>query len=325
MSHNKSMVFAAVLGAFVVIAALAGCKTSSDGSNTAPPASNVASAAQPSEDDAPPADKTDGFDGKRAYAHVAKQVGFGPRPSGSPAIAQLQEHIQSELASYGCKVETDAFSADTPGGRLPMKNIVAKIPGDKPGIIVLATHYDTKLLQNFVGADDGASSTAVMLELARLLCPQHRGHAVWIAFLDGEEAVKFIWEDPDNRYGSRQMAAQLAMSGDLKKIKALLLADMVGSRKLRFKREENSTNGLTDLVWSTAARLGYASVFVNESTPIEDDHIIFLKRGVPAVDVINFEIPYWHTTQDTLDKVSAKSLAITGHVFFESVKQLQSE
>jgi Zn-dependent M28 family amino/carboxypeptidase len=148
---------------------------------------------------------------------------------------------------------------------------------------------------------------------------------VWITFLDGEEAVKFIWEDPDNRYGSRQMAAQLAMSGDLKKIKALLLADMVGSRRLRFKREENSTNRLTDLVWSTAARLGYSSVFVNESTPIEDDHIIFLKRGVPAVDVINFEIPYWHTTQDTLDKVSAKSLAVTGHVLLESVKQLQSK
>jgi glutaminyl-peptide cyclotransferase len=325
VSGKKAMIFAAVWGAVLIIAALAGCKTNSGGSNTAPLVSGVANAAAHAGDDAPPADETGGFDGRRAFAEVAKQVGFGPRPSGSPAIAKLQEYIQSELAGYGCKVETDAFSADTPAGRLSMKNIVAKIPGDKLGILMLATHYDTKRLENFVGADDGASSTAVMLELARLLCPQHPSHAVWITFLDGEEAVKFIWEDPDNRYGSRQMAAQLAMSGDLKKIKALLLADMVGSRRLRFKREENSTNRLTDLVWSTAARLGYSSVFANESTPIEDDHIIFLKRGVPAVDVINFEIPYWHTTQDTLDKVSAKSLAVTGHVLLESVKQLQSK
>ena len=100
---------------------------------------------------------------------------------------------------------------------------------------------------------------------------------------------------------------------------------MVGSRNLRFRREANSTKVLTDLLWSTAAQLGYSNVYVNESSPTEDDHITFLKRGVPSVDVIDFEIPYWHTTQDTLDKVSAKSLAITGHVFIESVKQLQSK
>jgi glutaminyl-peptide cyclotransferase len=274
-------------------------------------------------DDAPPAEKTGGFDGKRAFAHVVKQVAFGPRPSGSAAIGQLQEYIQSELTRYGCKVGVDSFSADTPVGRLAMKNIVAKIPGDKPGIIMLATHYDTKRLENFVGADDGASSTAVMLELARLLCAKRGGDQVWITFFDGEEAVKFVWQDPDNRYGSRQMAAKLAMSGDLPKIKAVLLADMVGSRNLRFRREADSTKALTDLIWSTATRLGYSNIFVNESSPTEDDHIIFLKRGVPAVDVIDFEIPYWHTVEDTLDKVSAKSLAITGHVFLESVKQLQ--
>jgi len=254
-----------------------------------------------------------------------KQVGFGPRPSGSASIGQLQEYIQSELTSYGCKVDVDSFSSDTPVGRLAMKNIVAKIPGDKAGIIMLATHYDTKRLENFVGADDGASSTAVMLELARLLCGRRGPYQVWITFFDGEEAVKFIWQDPDNRYGSRQMAARLAMSGDLPKIKAVLLADMVGSRNLRFRREADSTKALTDLIWSTAARLGYSNIFVNESSSTVDDHIIFLKRGVPAVDVINFEIPYWHTVEDTLDKVSAKSLAITGGVFLESVKQLQSK
>src|SRR6267378_4145127 len=307
----------------------AGCGAKADGSAGTPLASSSAAssalAAQRSEDQAPLADKTGGFDGKRAYAHVEKQVAFGPRPSGAAAIGKLQEYIQSELTSYGCKVDVDSFSADTPVGRLPMKNIVAKIPGDKPGIIILATHYDTKRLENFVGADDGASSTAVMLELARLLCGRRGPYQVWITFFDGEEAVKFIWQDPDNRYGSRQMAAKLAMSGDLPKIKAVLLADMVGSRDLRFRREADSTKALTDLIWSTAARLGYSNIFVNESSSTVDDHIVFLKRGVPAVDVIDFEIPYWHTVEDTLDKVSAKSLAITGHVFLESLKQLQSK
>src|SRR6266481_180378 len=321
---------AKLLSAMVCALVVAGCGTKADGGATAAKSAEPSTAAtkaanQQAGDEAPPAEKTGGFDGKRAFAHVAKQVGFGPRASGSAAIGQLQEYIQSELTSYGCKVESDSFSSDTPAGRLPMKNIVAKIPGDKPEIIMLATHYDTKRLENFVGADDGASSTAVMLELARLLCGKRGPYQVWITFFDGEEAVKFIWQDPDNRYGSRQMAAKLAMSGDLPKIKAVLLADMVGSRNLRFRREADSTKALTDLIWSTAVRLGYSNIFVNESSATVDDHIVFLKRGVPAVDVINFEIPYWHTVEDTLDKVSAKSLAITGHVFLESVKQLQAK
>ncbi len=317
--HTRLVMLA--LGAAVV----AGCGAKADGDGAAPVSAAPATSPLQAGDEAPPAEKTGGFDGKRAFAHVAKQVGFGPRASGSAAIGQLQEYIQSELTSYGCKVESDSFSSDTPAGRLPMKNIVAKIPGDKPEIIMLATHYDTKRLENFVGADDGASSTAVMLELARLLCGKRGPYQVWITFFDGEEAVKFIWQDPDNRYGSRQMAAKLAMSGDLPKIKAVLLADMVGSRNLRFRREADSTKALTDLIWSTAVRLGYSNIFVNESSATVDDHIVFLKRGVPAVDVINFEIPYWHTVEDTLDKVSAKSLAITGHVFLESLKQLQSK
>ncbi len=327
MSSKRVLIFTAVSGTFLVITALAGCKTNSWGGNTAPLVRGVANAAAQPEDDDLPADKTGGFDGKRAFAHVAKQVGFGPRPSGSLAIVQLQDYIQSELTSYGCKVETEAFSADTPAGRLPMKNIVAKIPGDKPGILMLATHYDTKRLENFVGANDGGSSTGVMLELARLLCPQHGAYQVWITFFDGEEAVK-DWSDTDSRYGSREMAAKLAMKGDLPKIKAFLLADIVGNHPLRFLRDSDSTLALADLVWKTAANLGYSSFFVNESTPIEDDHLSFRKRGVPVVDVIDLieiQRTYWHTPQDTLDKVSAKSLAITGHVFLESVKQLQAK
>jgi Zn-dependent M28 family amino/carboxypeptidase len=319
---------AAVLG--ILLAGLSGCQANgheSPGAARQPPLVNAA-ASTPSQtaDDAPPPEKAGGFDGKRAFAHVAKQVGFGPHPSGSPAIVQVQEYLLSELKSYGCTVETDAFSADTPAGRVPMKNILVKIPGEKPGIILLGTHYDTKKLDNFVGADDGGSSTALMLELARLLCQQHGKYAVWIAFFDGEEAVK-VWSATDSRYGSRQMAARLAISGDLKKIRAFLLADIVGGRTARFLRESSSTPALVDLIWNTSAKLGYSVVFLNENTSAEDDHDSFLKRGVPSVDVIGdfLNNGYWHTPQDSLDKISPKMLAITGHVILETVKHLQSQ
>src|SRR3984893_16518499 len=191
---------AKLLRLVVCAAVLTGCKANADGSGGAPATSTAE--AQRSGDDAPPAEKTGGFDGKRAFAHVAKQVGFGPRPAGSEAIGRLQDYIQSELTSYGCKVDTDSFTADTPVGRLPMKNIVAKIPGDKPGIIMLATHYDTKLMPSFVGADDAGSSTGVMLELARLLCRNHGANQVWITFFDGEKAMK-EWRETDSGYGRR--------------------------------------------------------------------------------------------------------------------------
>src|SRR6266850_1950722 len=292
---------------------LTGCKAT--GNDSSGSVGAVAFAPPQSADDAPAPEKTGGFDGKRAFAHVVKQVSFGPRPSGSQAISHLQDYLQSELKSYGCNVETDSFGADTPVGRLPMKNFLVKIPGEKPGLILLGTHYDTLLKDNFVGADDAGSSTAVMLELARLLCPQHGNYAVWIAFFDGEEAMK-QWSDTDSRYGSRQMAARFAASGDIKKIKAFLLADIVGGRKAQFLRESSSTPALIDLVWNTSAKLGYSAIFRNDTTSAEDDHDSFLKRGIPAVDVIGdfTNNGYWHTPQDSLDKISTKTLAIVGHV-----------
>ena len=278
-------------------------------------------------DDALPAEKTGGFDGKKAYDHVARLVGFGPRPSGSQAIAQAQDYIASQLSSFGCTVDTDAFSSDTPAGTLAMKNIVVKIPGERQGIILLATHYDTKRLDNFVGADDGGSSTGVMLELARRMCEQRPRYSIWIAFFDGEEAVRPQWQDPDNRYGSRQMAAKMAASGDLKKLRAMILADLVGGRSLGIRKEEYSTKDLEDLIWATAKRLGYGGTFIDQTTPVDDDHLSFLQRGVPSADVIDLvnSAGYWHTPQDTLDKISAQSLGIVGHVLLESVAMLQAK
>jgi Zn-dependent M28 family amino/carboxypeptidase len=316
------------------LALVLGCKSS--GSTAAKPAAEPpfmsAVAGTPpvqAGQEAPSADKTGGFDGKRAYEQVAKQVSYGPRPAGSPALAKLQDYLEAELKSYGCTAETDSFSADTPAGRLPMKNFLVKIPGEKPGIILLGTHYDTKRLDNFVGADDAGSSTGVMMELARLFCKQPpQKYAVWIAFFDGEEAVNPQWKDPDNRYGSRQMAAKLAASGDLKNVRAFILADLVGANNLLVKPEENSTKSLNELVWKIAAQLGYQNIFVNEQIlGVSDDHLSFLSRKVPSVDLINLNTStgYWHTPQDTMDKISPKSLAIVGNVILETIKQLQQQ
>jgi glutaminyl-peptide cyclotransferase len=308
-----------------------GCKSEKPETGKPPFMSAVAGdgSAATAQGQGPTPDTVDGFDGHRAYELVEKQVSFGPRPAGSPKLAELQQYMIAELRSYGCTVETDDFSADTPAGRLPMKNILVKIPGTQPGIILLGTHYDTKRLENFVGADDGGSSTAVMMELARLLCGQKQPgkYAVWIAFFDGEEAVNLKWQDPDNRYGSRQMAAKFAASGDLPKIKAFILLDLVGGHNILFKKETESTKWLKDQIWNTAAGLGYGDNFVNNDFEVSDDHLSFLSRNVPAVDIVDLtnSAEYWHTPQDTMDKISAKSLAIVGHVVLESVKQLQTK
>jgi glutaminyl-peptide cyclotransferase len=273
----------------------------------------------------PPPRQPGGFDGKAAFAQVAKLVSFGPRPPATDGIHRTQDYIRAELRGFGCALEEDDFHAQTPIGELPMKNLVAKVPGSGPGIILLLTHYDTARKKDFVGAEDGGSSTGLMLEMARRLCgAPKQTNAVWIAFLDGEEA-QVQWSETDSVYGSRELAARLAISGDLKRIRAVILADMIGQNGLEIARDTNSTKWLTDLVWTTAARLGYRSIFVERQTAVEDDHGPFLRRGVPAVDIIDLDgfQPYWHTAQDTLDKVSPASLAVVGQVILESVAELQ--
>ncbi len=284
----------------------------------------AAQAAAPSAPPSPPAETTGGFDGQKAYAHVERLVAIGPRSPGTDGIRRAREYIEGQLRSFGCVVEEDDFHASTAGGPVAMKNIVAKIPGASPGVVLLASHYDTKRLENFVGANDGGSSTGMMLEMARLLCSRKNKLTIWIAFFDGEEAFA-VWSATDGTYGSRQMAAKLAVAGQLTRIKAMMLSDLIGDKNLRIKRESNSTRWLTDMVWATAARLGYQKIFVAEETAIEDDHTPFLKRGVPAVDVIDLEAPYWHTSGDTLDKISPHSLAVVGHVFLETLAELEKK
>jgi glutaminyl-peptide cyclotransferase len=325
-----------------LIAAVMGVAACSHGGASADSSASAASASQPSAsqngaaapvkpaESAPPASQTGGFDGSKAYDQVAKIVSFGPRPPESEGIHHVQDYIRGQLQSFGCTVDEDDFHASTPAGPMAMKNIIAKIPGTGQGIILLLTHYDSLLsVPNFVGAEDSASSTGVMLEIARLLCGKKQANAVWIAFLDGEEAIINWDRNNDHTYGSRELAASLAVSGDLKRVKAAILADMIGQYGLEIPRESNSTKWLVDLIWKTSSRLGYQSIFVAREAAYEDDHQPFLARGVPTVDLIDFDgyqnPKYWHTDQDTLDKVSPRSLAIVGHVILESIAELQKK
>jgi glutaminyl-peptide cyclotransferase len=232
----------------------------------------------------------------------------------------------------GDSVEDDAFAAETPEGRFPVRNLIAKFPGTRDGIIVIAGHYDTNYpLRNtgYVGANDGGSSTAILLELANQLRGKRRdGYSVWLLWTDGEEALK-AWSDSDSLYGVRHLADKWQKDGTLKNIRALLLADMIGDADLNVDRDSNSTPWLEDLVYQAASKMGYQSHFFARTISVEDDHLPFVQRGVPSADLIDLDYGYGnvfhHTPQDTLDKVNAKSIEIVGSVILETVRLLDKK
>ncbi len=308
-------------GILAAVLSLAACGNSNPAATNAASGASSQAAAIPS---APAPATTGGFDGARAYQHVAQLSSIGPHSPGTEGIRHAQAYILSQLKSYGCAVDEQDFHASTLIGDVAMKNIIVKIPSENKHIILYATHYDSKKLDNFVGADDGGSSTGVLLELSRLLCARKNPETIWLAFFDGEEAFG-EWSATDGTFGSRELAASLALSGQLSFVRAMILVDMVGPGNLVIKRETSSTALLTDIIWSTAARLGYAKNFVNDGEAVEDDHDPFLERDVPAVDLIDLDVPYWHTTRDTLDKVDARSLAIVGHVLIESLPEIEKK
>ena len=265
------------------------------------------------------------FDGQKAFDHVRAMVALGPRPAGSEALAKTRDYIKKELSALGLTVDEQAFEASTPAGLITMVNLRTTIGGPSTAKrIIVAGHYDTKLFKNakFVGANDGGSSAAFLIELARAVVRAPLATPVELLFLDGEEAVRTEWEDPDNRYGSRFYVNAARKDGTLGTIQALVLVDMIGDRDLRIKRESQSTAWLTDIIWGVAAGLGRPQ-FVNEEMAIEDDHMIFLQAGVPAVDLIDFDYPAWHTPDDTLDKVSAASLQVVGDVVLTSLRAIE--
>ena len=265
------------------------------------------------------------FSGASAMEFTRRAVQFGPRPSGSEANRQLQAYILAQLKTCKCQVAEDSWIPTTPKGPIAMKNIVAKFPGTSGRSIVITGHFDTKLFpgRKFVGASDGGSSTGLLLELAHVLAGQVRKDDVYVVFLDGEEAVREQWEDPDNLYGSRHLAERWEKDGTLRKIKALINVDMIGDKNLNVKPDTNGNAALNRLVWRTAADLGYAAAFPTDSISIDDDHMPFIERGVAAIDLIDFDYPAWHTDEDTLDKLSASSLEIVGKVVVSVIGKLE--
>ncbi len=265
------------------------------------------------------------FDSARAWEHLRTQVAFGPRPAGSPALAECRRYLLSQLQLHGIQAREQAFEADTPLGRVKMVNVIATIPGARPARIALGSHYDTKLFREFrfVGASDGASSTAVLLELARALKARRNPFTYELIFFDGEEAV-VEWQGTDNTYGSRHYVQAARKAGTLSSLKAFVLLDMVGDRDLTLRRETNSTRWLTEIIWGTAARLGHGKVFLQEPFSVGgDDHFPFLEAGVPAVDLIDLDYPAWHRPDDNLDNVSARSLQVTGDVVLASLPAIE--
>jgi len=270
------------------------------------------------------------FRGDRALEITREFVTIGPRWCLSPGHVKAEAFLRNEFRHD--QLEEDTFTANTPIGPVPMRNFIVRFPGKKDGVIVLTTHYETNYpLRNigFVGANDGGSTTGLLIEIANELRGKVLdGYSVWLVFFDGEEAIE-RWQGTDNTYGSRHLAAKWGQDGTLKRIKAYMLADMLGDKDLNVQKESQSTPWLINLVAEAARITGHAKYFFQTEGAVSDDHLPFVQRGVPSIDVIDIdygphtqELPdgYHHTAQDTMDKISAKSLTVAGDVFLESIK-----
>jgi glutaminyl-peptide cyclotransferase len=277
--------------------------------------------------------RTPKFDGARALEHVRQLVAIGPRVAGSPGAQAAREYIRTQLNAIGVAVEEQAFEATTPLGPVHMVNLRGTLPGAEgarsKGRLVIGGHYDTKLFKDFtfVGANDGGSSAAFLIELARTLKGRANLMPIELLFLDGEESTG-DWQGQDHTYGSRFYVEAARKAGTAGDIRAFVLVDMIGDSNLVIKREANSTPYLTDAIWSAAKRLNRRE-FVSETTPIEDDHLEFLAAGIPSVDIIDLEYPdatsrFWHTQEDTIDKISAQSLQAVGDVVLEALPALEN-
>jgi len=273
--------------------------------------------------------------GQAIYNLTQQYVNAAPhRYVGSADHAHAEEFIKSQFAPEAAKgnFETDTFVASTPIGQVAMRNYIAKYPGRKDGIIVLATHYETNYPLkdiDFVGANDGACTTALLIEIGHYLrAHPPEGFSVWLVFDDGEEAID-QWTDSDSLYGTRHLAAKWSKDGTILRIKAFLLADMIGDKDLNIPREGNSTPWLSDLLAVAAKNTGHsANVFKSTTTEL-DDHLPFKQRNVPVLDIGDFDygphtaqLPdgYHHTAQDTMDKISPKSLQTSADLFLEMIR-----
>lgn len=300
-------------GAAFALVALAACSTGNAAADRpAPPVQAQRPAAQAGPVDA-----------DRAWAHLKELVGFGPRPAGSAANKRTRDYIAREMKTLGLDAREQAFLADTRYGDVSMANVLVTLPGKRPERIIIASHFDTKPEKDFefVGANDGGSSTALLIELARVLKDQPREFSYELVFFDGEEA----WGDwsTGNTFGSRHYVEAARKAGTLTGVKAMILLDMVGETHIRLRKDTSSTTWLNELVWHTARRLGHGTAFIEDYTAVDDDHIPFIKAGIPAIDLIDLDYPAWHTAGDTLDKIDPRSMKIVGDVVVAALPEIE--
>ena len=267
-----------------------------------------------------------GLNGERAFNDLCQLVQLGPRPAGSENLERARAYIERQLSVAGAEIREDPFVATTPMGKIPMVNVMGVISGENPTVVILAGHYDTARIDGvqIVGANDGGSSAALLLEMARVLSNRKNKFTYWVVFFDGEEALK-QWSASDSLYGSRHLAEKLFREGNLGQIKALILVDMAADRHLNILRESNSTPWLSELVFKTACTLDYQKSFSGGTFPVEDDHLPFLAKGIPSVDIIDLTPfgSYHHTAQDSIDKCSPESLEVVGRVVLATLAELE--
>jgi Zn-dependent M28 family amino/carboxypeptidase len=270
------------------------------------------------------------FDAAGAFSHLEALVKLGPRSNASVGHERAMEYIESRLRDLNLKPARQTFVARTPVGMKQFTNIIADLPGSTQGFIVVGAHYDTKPLPfPFLGANDGASGCAVVLETARIFAESHAGLSIRFIFFDGEEA--FVrWGPSDSCYGSRYYVEKLDEAGRLQEILAMILVDMVGDADLCLEKDSASSDILKDLFWTRARALGLGRFFGTRSIGIEDDHIPFLDKGIPSLDLIDFaygkgglDNSYWHSPDDTLDHVSRESLEVVGRVLQDCLTAIQ--
>ena len=278
------------------------------------------------------------FDGAKAYGYARQFVAIGPRWPTSPGHVKAEQFLISHFERDHDQLSQDKFIANTPIGPVPMCNFIVRFPGRKNGAIVLGTHYETNYPLrniNFVGANDGGSTTGLLMAIGDRLQEEASrskdhlldGYSVWLVFFDGEEAIQ-SWSESDSTYGSRHLAAEWGGNGTLGKIKAFILTDMIGDKDLDIQRETNSTPWLVSLVGEAAKKEGDERYFFQQSMAVEDDHLPFVERGVPSIDIIDLDYgpnnSYHHTAQDTMDKISAHSLTVDGDVIMETIRMLDA-
>jgi glutaminyl-peptide cyclotransferase len=268
-----------------------------------------------------------GFQGAVALAEARHAVSFGERSSGSEANLNLREWILSELEPLGGDLTVDSFTGQTPNGPVKMANVILSFPGSSGHSVAVTGHFDTKKIpmMHFVGANDGGSSTGFLIEFARVMAKTSHRDNVYVVFFDGEEAVG-EWTDRDSVYGSRHLAAKWASDGTLAHLDALINVDMIGDKDLDVMNDSNSNDSLRQSMLSVADQLGDGKYFHKAAQGIDDDHIPFAQSGVNVLDVIDFNYgpnnAYWHTAQDTMDKLSAHSLQVVGDVVLGLLKKL---